>query len=93
MAQQVQFSYHAADRLSQRFGCKIRTDIMVDISQSFQAVGHAYRHQDHGCLCQAYIPQDPSQRLVLVVNQDSGVVLTVLSHGPMVDGIYRRVCH
>lgn len=89
----VIFSFHAAERLSQRFNTRISTRNDVDISQTFKPIGNARRHHTDGYMYQAYIPKDPSVRLVLLVNIEGNVVMTVMSEGPIVDACYRQACH
>lgn len=95
MAQQaskVVFSFHAAQRLNQRFGSKISTEHEVDISQAFMKVGQPYKHYN-GEMVQTYVPRDQSQRMVMIVATQSRCVLTVMSEGPVVDAVYRKFAH
>jgi len=92
MAHKVLFSFHAAQRLNQRFGSKITVRDEVDISQAFMKVGQPYRH-DNGTMVQTYVPRDPSVRMAMIVTCDSRVVMTVMNDGHVVDAIYRKFSH
>lgn len=93
MAHAVQFTRHASERLSQRFGSTIPAGVQVDISNTFRAVGLARRHHTTGAVIQSYVPCDPSIRLVLEVDLDSNSVITVMAAGPVVDAVYRQLAH
>lgn len=92
MAHKVLFSFHAAQRLNQRFGSNISTRTEVDISQAFMKVGQPYKH-DNGTMVQAYVPRDTTVRMVMIVTCDSRVAMTVMSEGHVVDSIYRKFSH
>jgi hypothetical protein len=93
MAQAVQFTNHAADRLQQRFGLKVQTGVDVDISATFRPTGRTYIHNQKGTLVQQFIPKDLSIRMVMEVCMDSMAVITVMASGPVVDAVYRKVAH
>jgi hypothetical protein len=90
--QKVMFSFHAAQRLNQRFGSRITTEQDVDISTSFKKVGQPYSHYN-GTMVQAYVPRDLSVRMAMIVAIDSRCVLTVMNEGPVLDAIYRKTVH
>ena len=95
MAQQaskVMFSFHAAQRLNQRFGSRITTEQDVDISTTFKRVGEPYKHYN-GEMVQTYVPRDSNVRLVMIVAVNSRCVLTVMSEGHVVDAVYRKIAH
>lgn len=92
MAHKVLFSFHAAQRLNQRFGSKITTEHDVDISTTFKSVGAPYKHHN-GEMVQAYVPRDESVRLAMIVAVKSRCVLTVMNEGPVMDAIYRKITH
>ena len=91
MAHAVQFTRHASERLTQRFGATIPVGVNVDISNTFRAVGTLYRHNTTGARIQTFIPKDASVRLVMEVDMDRDCVITVMAHGPVVDAVYRKV--
>jgi hypothetical protein len=93
MAQTVQFTNHAADRLQQRFGLKVRTGVDVDISATFRPTGRTYIHNQSGTLVQQFIPKDLSIRMVMEVCMENMAVITVMSQGPVVDAVYRKITH
>lgn len=93
MAQTVQFTTHAAIRLQQRFGLKVKTGVDVDISKTFQPTGRTYIHNQTGTLVQQFIPKDLSVRMVMEVCMDDMAVITVMSQGPVVDAVYRKFAH
>ena len=93
MAHTVQFTTHAAERLSQRFGATMRTGVSVDISDAFEPAGFAYRHNSTGHMIQNFVARDRSVRLVLTVDMDTGSVITVMTEGPVVDAVYRAKAH
>ena len=90
--QKVMFSYHAAQRLNQRFGSRITTEQDVDISTTFKKVGQPYSHYN-GTMVQAYVPRDSSVRMAMIVAIDTRCVLTVMDQGPVLDAIYRKAVH
>lgn len=92
MAHKVLFSFHAAQRINQRFNSRITTRDEVDISSAFMKVGQPYRH-DNGTMVQTYVPRDLSVRMAMIVTCDSRVVMTVMSEGHVVDAIYHKVNH
>lgn len=98
MAQKILFSFHAAERMSQRLNIKVPTRQEVDISSAFFKA-KTYRHHN-GEMVEAWASKDQSNRLVLIVGQQSGVVLTVLvgsetngRNTPFVDECYAGLRH
>jgi hypothetical protein len=89
----VSFTNHAADRMQQRFGVRMKAGVNVDISETFRAVGSAYLHNKTGNLVQVFIPRDLSVRMVLEVDCDSQRVITVMAEGAVVDAVYRKIAH
>jgi hypothetical protein len=89
----VMFSYHAAQRLNQRFGSRVTTEQDVDISTTFKKAGLPYRQNNGPSMVQAYVPRDQSVRMAMLVAIDTRCVLTVLNEGPVLDAIYRKIAH
>ena len=91
--QKVMFSFHAAERMQQRFGVKVNTGVNVDISSTFRATGRSYIHNKTGHTVQQFIPKDLSVRMVLEVDLDNMTVVTAMVQGPVVDAAYRNIMH
>lgn len=90
----VLFSFHAAERIKQRLNVTVSTRNDVDISQTFFKA-KVYRSNDTGSMVEAWASKDTVNRVVLIVDQQSRVVQTVLIGGalnaynaPFVDSCY-----
>lgn len=98
MAQQVLFSFHSAQRMTERLQVKVPTEREVDISSAFFKA-KTYRHHN-GDMVEAWASKDRSNKLVLIIAQQTRVVLTVLIGGelsgrdtPFVDACYSNSNH
>ena len=94
MAKRVVFSYHAAQRMSERLNIRVDYNREVDISANFKLV-KTYKHEVHQNMVEAWISKDRSNPVCLIVSQVSSVVLTVLlgsklagRSAPFVDSLY-----
>jgi hypothetical protein len=85
----VRFSFHAAQRMTERLNSKVDTNMDVDISRVFKKV-NTYKCQNKGIMVEAWINPDRNNKLVMVVAKDSRVVLTVMTQGHVVDTIYKN---
>jgi membrane-bound inhibitor of C-type lysozyme len=86
----VKFSYHAAQRMSERLNAKIDVNKDVDISRIFKKV-KTYKCENKGIMVESWINPDRNNKLVLIVAKDSRVVLTVMNTGHVVDAIYYQL--
>lgn len=75
MARTIVFSFHAVERMRQRLNINVDPKQEVDISSTFR-LARTYRHYN-GNMVQAWVARDPATTVVLIVDQQSGVVLTV----------------
>jgi hypothetical protein len=97
-AQKVMFSFHAAQRMTQRLNVRVPTENDVDISSAFFKA-KTYIHHD-GQMVEAWASRDRDNKIVLIVSRQSRVVLTVLLGGvlndknaPFVDSCYADNTH
>ena len=99
MAQQkVLFSFHAAQRMTERIKVKVPTETDVDISSAFFKA-KTYQHHN-GQMVEAWASRDTTNKVVLIISRQSRVVLTVLTGGllnenntPFVDACYANNQH
>ena len=73
--QKVLFSFHAAQRMQQRLKISVTTKDDVNISSAFFKSKTEFYN---GQICEFWASRDSSTPVVLVIAQDSKVVLTVL---------------
>lgn len=85
----VKFTIHAAERMQSRLGIKVNQGQSVDITSSFvKTFGYIDKHND---LIEHWANQDRSQPVLLAVNADTGLIVTVMTSGPIVEAAYRRL--
>ena len=89
--QKVLFSFHAAQRMSQRLDTKITTDSEVNISSAFK-LSRRYTCPKNGAV-ESWYCTIPGTRIVLVIGAATRVVLTVMTQGPVVDTVYQSTLH
>ena len=88
---QVIFSKHAAERMQQRLSMPVASQQQVILDSAFKH-NLTYLHHNN-TLVQSWYCIIPGVRCVLIVSNDSRVVLTVMTEGPVVDAIYRNAMH
>jgi len=90
----VQFTTHAAERMQSRLGIKIREGQSVDITSNFVKT-YEYTHPTTGHTIQHWCNKDRNQPVVMAIDADTGLVVTVMTTGPIVDAAYKRLhtCH
>jgi len=76
-AAKVMFSYHAAQRMTERLKVKVPTETDVDISSAFFKA-KTYRDTNRDQMVEAWASKDRANKVVLIISQQSRVVLTVL---------------
>lgn len=91
MSNCVLFSYHAAQRMSQRLKINVSTESKVNISSAF-AKSKTYTHTN-GRLVTSWYCTIPGQRIVLIIDNESHMVMTAMSEGPVVDAVYQTLAH
>jgi hypothetical protein len=86
----VTFSHHAKERLQQREGIQVPIKVAVDIEQN-----NAFKLAYSGVHSQTkqYIDYWIShcKKLILVVDADKSLVMTILKEGPVFDSLKRKV--
>jgi hypothetical protein len=87
--QKVLFSFHAAQRMSQRLKTRISTDSEVNISNAFK-LNRKYNCPKNGAV-ESWYCTIPGTRVVLIIGAQTRVVLTVMTEGPVVDAVYCAV--
>lgn len=90
--QKVLFSFHAAQRMSQRLNTNIRTDNEVNISSAFK-LSKTYTDLNTNEQVESWYCTIPGQRIVLLIGARSRVVTTVMTQGNVVDAIYAKNYH
>ena len=93
----VLFSFHSADRMKQRLNIDVSTKYEVDISSAF-IKSHTYFHEATSVKCAAFVHKDKSTPVVLIVDVQKRIVMTVLLgqkltniNTPFVDECYAKV--
>ena len=76
-ASTVMFSFHAAQRMTERLKVKVPTEAEVDIRSAFFKA-KTYRDTNRDQMVEAWASKDRTNKVVLIVSQQSRVVLTVL---------------
>jgi hypothetical protein len=89
--QKVLFSFHAAQRMSQRLNTKITTQAEVNISDAFK-LNSKYTCPKNGAV-ESWYCTIPGTRVVLIIGAKTRVVLTVMTEGPVVDAVYYQSMH
>jgi len=89
--QKVLFSFHAAQRMQQRLNTPISTSQEVNISSAFRK-NKTYQHTN-GRMVEAWYCIVPDTRIVMVIDQISRVVMTVMTDGAVVDAVYYQAMH
>jgi hypothetical protein len=89
--QKVMFSFHAAQRMSQRLNTKITTQAEVNISDAFK-LNRKYNCPKNGAV-ESWYCTIPGTRVVLVIGAQTRVVLTVMTEGHVVDAVYYQAMH
>jgi hypothetical protein len=89
--QKVLFSYHAAQRMSQRLKTRISTESEVNISTAFK-MNKCYTCPKNGAV-ESWHCTIPGTKIVMIIGAQSRVVLTVMTEGPVVDAVYRASMH
>jgi hypothetical protein len=89
---QVAFSTHAADRMQSRLGIRINTGHQVDITTNFKKV-ESYPHPQTGRPIQVWINRDATTPVVLIIDEFTGCVVTVMTAGDNVDRLYKKGLH
>ena len=86
----VKFTTHAAERMQSRLGIKIREGQSVDITSNFVKT-YEYTHNTTGNTIQHWCNRDCSQPVVMAIDADTGLVVTVMTTGPIVDKEYSKL--
>ena len=86
----VQFTTHAAERMQSRLGIKIQQGQSVDITSNFVKT-YEYTHNTTGNTIQHWTNRDRSQPVVMAIDADTGLVVTVMTTGPIVDKEYSKL--
>jgi len=86
----VQFTAHAAERLQSRLGIKIQQGQSVDITSNFVKT-YEYTHNTTGNTIQHWCNRDRGQPVVMAIDADTGLVVTVMTTGPIVDKEYSKL--
>lgn len=89
--QKVLFSFHAAQRMQQRLNTPISTSQEVNITSAFRK-NKTYRHTNNR-MVESWYCTIPDTRIVLVIDQVSRVVMTVMTDGAVVDAVYYQAMH
>lgn len=89
MAQAVQFTVHAAERMQSRLGIKVNQGQSVDITSNFVKT-YAYIDK-HGDLIEHWVNKDRRQPVLMAINADTSLVVTVMTDGHIVDAAYKRL--
>ena len=92
MAKFVMFSHHAVQRCNQRLNINIPRSNEVNIEDAFQHAA-TFRHATTNRMQEAWITRDLSKRVVLIIDQENRVILTVMTEGPYVEKLYARAKH
>jgi hypothetical protein len=87
----VLFSFHAAQRMTQRLKTRISTDSEVNISTAFK-LNKRYTCPKNGAV-ESWYCTIPGTRIVMVIGAQTRVVLTVMTEGPVVDAVYYQSMH
>lgn len=89
--QKVLFSFHAAQRMSQRLNTSISTKDEVNISSAFRKT-RTYTCPKNGTV-ESWYCTIPGTRIVMIIGAATRVVLTVMTEGPVVDAVYYQAMH
>ena len=89
--QKVLFSFHAAQRMSQRLNTKITTEAEVNISSAFK-LARRYTCPRNGAV-ESWYCTIPGTRIVMIIGAATRVVLTVMTEGHVVDTVYQSTLH
>ena len=89
--QKVLFSFHAAQRMQQRLNTPISTSQEVNISSAFRK-NKTYQHTN-GRMVESWYCTIPNTKIVMVIDQTSRVVMTVMTDGAVVDAVYYQAMH
>jgi hypothetical protein len=89
---QVAFSTHAADRMQSRLGIRVNTGTKVNITANFKKV-ETYTHYQSGHTLENWVNRDATTPVVLVIDTETGSVVTVMTTGPIVDALYAKSKH
>jgi len=76
-ASTVMFSYHAAQRMTERLNITVPTETSVNIREAF-FLAKTYRDTNRDQMVEAWASKDRANKVVLIVSQQSRVVLTAL---------------
>jgi len=88
--QKVMFTTHAAERMQSRLGIRINQGQSVDITSNFVKT-YEYTHNTTGHTIQHWCNRDRSQPVVMAIDADTGLVVTVMTTGPIVDKEYSKL--
>ena len=82
----VGLTAHARQRFSQRLNVNVRSDFVLD-SRNFKCVSNKL-HTRTGNHIQTWVWPNRDERMVLEIDVESKLVITVMVEGHMVDKIY-----
>jgi len=86
----IRFSNHAAQRMTERLNRNVNINMLVDISTMFKFSGK-FIHDKTGKRGEYWFCKDPKNRIVLVIDTETKIVVTIMTQGPVVDAIYRNI--
>lgn len=76
MSYTAQFSFHAAQRMQERFNIKVPTDTYVSLDKNF-AVVDTFMHSYHQVLVDIVVHRDLNRKFLFLVSQHDRRILTV----------------
>jgi len=93
----VLFSFHSAQRMKERLNLDVSTKYEVDISSAFTK-SHTYQHTSMQTTCVAYVHKDKTMPIVLIIDLQKRIVMTVLlgkkitnQNAPFVNECYAKI--
>lgn len=85
----VSLSYHASQRINQRFNSTLAEGARLDLTNKF-ILTRQYRHDLTGRWVSSWLCANLNRRCMLIVDEELQLVITVMSAGPVVDAAYHQ---